>query len=233
MGDLPAYVSIVFILTTFTAVGFLVYAIKVVGTDKLPSRILIFILPLWIFFQAVLALGGFYQETGSVPPRLMIFGVFPALLLIIGYFVFFRSSFVERLPLSVLTLLHVIRIPVEMVLYWLFIGGQVPEEMTFEGRNFDILSGILAPIVYLAAFRGNNTNRWLLIAFNLLGLVLLANIVGTAIMSFPSPMQTMAFDQPNRAVLYFPYIWLPSIVVPIVFFAHLAGSWRLWTLRDA
>ena len=143
------------------------------------------------------------------------------------YFVFFRESFIERLSLRTLTLLHVVRIPVEIVLLWLSLAGQVPRVMTFEGRNFDILSGILAPIVYLIAFRGGEVKRGLLIAYNIFGLVMLANIVTIAILALPSPMQQIAFDQPNRAVLYFPYIWLPTIIVPIVLFSHLAALWKL------
>src|SRR5580765_5287491 len=108
-----------------------------------------------------------------VPPRLFLFGVLPALLLIISYFLFFRARFIERLPLRLLTLVHVVRIPVEIVLLWLFFGGLIPQVMTFEGRNFDILSGILATIVYLIAFRGGTTKTWILIAFNILGLLLL------------------------------------------------------------
>ncbi len=232
MESVPAYVSVVFILTTFATVGFLIHAIKSVGTDKLPSKVLIFILPLWIFFQAALSLGGFYLETGSFPPRLLLFGVGPTLLLIAAYLAFFRDSFINKLPLKTLTLLHVIRVPVELVLYWLFVAEQVPEIMTFEGQNFDILSGFLAPIVFLTAFRRDGTIRWLLIAHNLLGLLLLTNIVATAVVSLPSPMQMTAFDQPNRAVLFFPYIWLPTIVVPIVFFAHLSSLWKLFSGRD-
>jgi len=228
MENLPAYVSIVFILTTFVTLGFLIYSIKVAGADLLPSKLLIFVLPLWIFFQAVLARGGFYQYTEAMPPRLMLFGVLPAVILIFIYLLFFRD-FVAKLPLKVLTLLHTVRIPVEIVLFLLFVGRQVPEIMTFEGRNFDILSGILAPIVYLAAFRNNEINRPLLVAYNLLGLLLLANIVTIAVLAVPSPMQTTAFEQPNVAVLYFPYIWLPTIVVPIVFFSHLASLWKIFT----
>ena len=227
MESLPGYVSIVFILTTFAAVAFLLRSLKVAGLQRLPSKILLFLLPLWIIFQAVLAIGGFYQDESSVPPRLFLFGVLPALLLIISYFLFFRSSFIERLPLRLLTLVHVVRIPVELVLLWLFFGGLVPQIMTFEGRNFDILSGILAAIVYFVVFRGDVTNRWMLIGFNVLGLVFLANIVSIAILTLPSPMQQMAFDQPNRAVLFFPYIWLPTLVVPIVLFSHLAAFWKL------
>src|SRR5258706_5500753 len=136
MESLHGSVSVVFILTTFAAVAFLIQAIKVAGLQTLPSRILLFFVPLGIIFQAVLALGGFYQNENMVPPRLFLFGVLPALLLIISYFLFFRSSLIERLPLRLLTLVHIVRIPVEIVLLWLFLGGQVPQVMTFEGRNF-------------------------------------------------------------------------------------------------
>jgi len=93
-------------------------------------------------------------------------------------------------------------IPVEIVFMWRFIGGQVPRIMTFEGYNLDILSGMLAPIVYLIAFRGGKVNRPVLIAYNIIGMLLLANIVSIAILSLPSPLQLLACDQPNVAVTY-------------------------------
>jgi hypothetical protein len=228
MESLPVYIPIVFILTTFGAIFLLWVAIKGEVTEPThPVSIILAILPLWWMLIWWLASEGFYQDTSSVPPRLFLFGVLPALGLIGVYFVFFRESFVERLSLRTLTLLHVVRIPVEIVLLWLSLAGQVPRVMTFEGRNFDILSGILAPIVYLIAFRSEKLNRSVLIAYNVLGLVLLANIVTIAMLALPSPMQQIAFDQPNRAVLYFPYIWLPTIIVPIVLFSHLAALWKL------
>jgi hypothetical protein len=61
----------------------------------------------------------------------------------------------------------------------------------------------------------------LLIAWNLLCLGLLINIVTLAVLSAPFPFQQLAFDQPNIAVLFFPFIWLPAFVVPAVLFAHL------------
>lgn len=176
----------------------------------------------------MLGVGGFYQVTDVIPPRIAVLGVLPAALLIVVFFVFFRTSFIQKLSLKPLTLVHTIRIPVEIVLYWLFVYGAVPQVMTFAGRNFDIASGFLALITYVLAFRGGLVNRRILIAFNLIGLALLANIVSIAILSLPTPLQQLAFDQPNRAVLYFPYVWLPTIVVPIVLFAHLASLWKLF-----
>lgn len=221
--NLPPYISITFILTTFLTVGFFLHAIKTTVIDKFPAKLLIFLLSFWIVFPALLALNGFYLVTENVfPPRVFAFGVLPALLIIIIYLIFFRKNFVEKLPLKTLTFLHIIRIPVEIVLFWLFQNTLIPQEMTFEGRNFDILSGITAPIVYFFAFRHNRTNRKLLIIWNIFALLLLFNIVITAILALPSPIQQIALAQPNRAVLFFPYVWLPALIVPIVFFSHLA-----------
>jgi hypothetical protein len=228
MESLPEYVPVVFALTTVTSIGFLLKAVSQAGSRTFPSLLLIFLLPFWLLFQAILALAGFYQDFLGVPPRLVLFAIVPALLLIAVYLIFFRRSFIEKLPLKTLTILHLVRIPVEIVLLWLFFGGQVPQMMTFEGRNFDILSGIAAPIVYWAAFKKSETRRGVLIAFNVLGLILLANVVSIAALSLPSAIQQLNFDQPSRAVLYFPYIWLPAIVVPIVLFAHLASLLKLY-----
>jgi hypothetical protein len=127
-----------------------------------------------------------------------------------------------------LTLLSVIRVPVEITLYWLAAERLVPEAMTFAGRNFDILSGLSAPLVYYFGFRNGRTNRPLLLFWNVAALLLLINVVTIAILSFPSNMQSMAFDQPNLAVVHFPFVWLPAVVVPIVFFAHIAAFVKLF-----
>jgi hypothetical protein len=232
LENLPGYISTTFIITTFLTVGFLLYAVRQTVFETVPAKIIVFLLAFWLIMQAVLASSGFYLNTEGVPPRLMLTGVFPAFLLIILYFAFARKNFIEKLPLKVLTLLHVIRIPVEIVLFWLFQQKLIPELMTFEGRNFDILAGITAPIVAWIAFRGGKTNRTLLIVWNILALGLLLNIVINAILSFPFAFQQFAFEQPNRAILYFPFIWLPTVVVPIVLFSHLASLWKLFKNSD-
>jgi len=227
--NLPGYVSITFILTTFLTVGIFLYAIKCAGFDSTATKILLFLIPFWLFFQTVLAVGGFYLTTDSLPPRLPLFGIFPALLLIITLFIFAWENFISRLPIKILTILHVIRIPVELVLLWLFQAGQIPQLMTFEGRNYDILSGLTAPLIYWLAFRDGKINRLILKVWNVFALGLLINIVVTAVLSFPFPFQQLAFEQPNRAVLYFPFVWLPSVIVPIVLFCHLASLWQLFS----
>ncbi len=224
---LPFYVTAVFFLTTLLTVWFLFRAMKDVGTRSTGAKLLVFCLPLWMLLTGFLATTDFYRDTEAMPPRVFSFGVLPALILIVSLWVFFWESFTDRLSLKYLTMLHSIRIPVEIVLLWLFQFGQIPKLMTFEGWNFDILSGVSAFIVYFLAFRGRKVNRTLLLIWNVVGLGLLVNIVSIAVLSFRSPIQKLAFDQPNIGVTYLPFIWLPTIIVPIVFFAHLASIRKL------
>jgi len=222
----PFYVIAVFVLTTLLTIWLFLRSFGR-SVSQRSKNLFTFLIPFWLMLTAFMAMSGLYQQFDSLPPRVFTIGVLPALLLIATYFIFFRSEFIERLSLRSLTILHVVRIPVELGLLWLFQAGQVPLIMTFEGRNFDILSGLTAPFVFWLGFREGRTSRPLLIVWNLLALGLLANIVVIAILSFPSPMERFGFEQPNVGVTYFPFIWLATIIVPIVLFSHLASLWKL------
>jgi len=135
--------------------------------------------------------------------------------------------FIDNMDVKMLTLLHAIRIPVELILFGLFINKTIPEAMTFEGRNFDILSGLTAPFIYYFGFVKKTLDKKIILAWNFICLALLINIVATAILSAPFTFQKLAFDQPNIAILYFPFVWLPCCIVPIVFLSHLASIRQL------
>ena len=215
MENLPAFISIVFGLTTILTVG-LFY--KATNNSKLTLVILL----IWLAIQAVIGLSGFYTVTDTIPPRFLLL-VVPPILLIIGLFTTSSGrQYIDSLDIKTLTILHTIRIPVEVVLFWLFVNKTVPELMTFEGRNFDILSGLTAPAIFYFGFIKNQIDKKLILVWNFICLGLLINIVVNAVLSAPFAFQKFAFDQPNIAVLYFPFNWLPSCVVPLVLLSHLA-----------
>jgi hypothetical protein len=144
--------------------------------------------------------------------------------------IFFTKSgkaFISNINLKALTAFHSIRLTVEIFLSVLYHYGVVSVYMTFEGTNFDILSGLTAPLVSWFAFRNTTINKKLLLGWNVICLLLLLNVVITAAFAIPSPIQKLAFEQPNIALLYFPFNLLPTIVVPMVFFAHLAAIRQL------
>ncbi|GAA5221646.1 hypothetical protein GCM10025777_22760 [Membranihabitans marinus] len=103
----------------------------------------------------------------------------------------------------------------------------IPELMTFEGKNFDILAGITAPIIgflWIKKFIGKK----ILIIWNVLALVLVLFIFVIGILSSELPIQIFGFEQPNKAVIYFPFILLPATIVPIVIYTHITDIIKLW-----
>jgi hypothetical protein len=137
------------------------------------------------------------------------------------------QNFLDHLDIKLLTLFQSIRILVELVLYLLFIQKLIPEIMTFEGKNWDILSGISAPFIYYFGFIKRKISRFFILAWNLFCLILLGNIVFYSILSSPTPFQRYSFDQPNIALGYFPFILLPTIIVPMVLLSHLVSIRQL------
>ena len=133
------------------------------------------------------------------------------------------KEFIDSVPLFYLTLINVVRLPVEVVLYWLSIQKVVPELMTFEGRNYDIFAGISAIAIVYLIHKNRTQYKNTILVWNIISLGLLLNIVVNAFLSSPSPLQKFAFEQPNIAILYFPFSWLPTFIVPIVLFGHLAS----------
>ena len=220
MENLPFYVPLVFVLTT----GLTVWCLfKAAHRSKV---VLLFCVAL-LAVQAMVATTGFFTNTHTLPPRFL-FLVGPPMVLIVGLFSTKQGrAFLDRLDLGALTLLHAIRVLVEFVLFWLFLNKAVPELMTFEGRNFDILSGISAPFIYYFGFVKKKLNPKIILLWNLVCLGLLFNIVFYAIFSVPYPFQKFAFSQPNIGVLYFPFIWLPGFIVPVVLLSHLVAIRQL------
>jgi len=220
MENIPSYISIVFILTTFLTIGIFY---KTTNDSKTTFIILLS----WIVLQAIIALSGFYTITNTLPPRFLLL-VLPPMFFIVGLFTTKKGKqYIDGLDSKYLILLHTVRIPVELVLFWLFLNKAVPELMTFEGRNFDILSGISAFVIFYFGYYKKQMHKNILLLWNFLCLGLLINIVVNAVLSSPVPFQQFAFDQPNIAVLYFPFIWLPSCIVPLVLLSHLVVIRRL------
>lgn len=212
--DLPLYLPLGFILIALLTVFLFVRS----GTSTVLSLVVVG----WTILHSVLGILGVYQDTESLPPRLMLMGIFPAVIFI----VFLLSSQWGRKNSAAfqaerLTHLHIIRIPVEISLSLIYHAGLMSVYITYEGTNFDLFSGITAPIVAYFVFRSGKLSKRVLLIWNFICLGLLLNVVVTAIFAFPSPLQKIAFDQPNVAVLFFPFNLLPTLIVPLVLFSHL------------
>ena len=231
LPNLPAYIPVTFGLTVLTTLLLFYRAVTQATTEATRKKAPLILIGLlaWLTIQAVLTGNGVYNTAPAAgPPRIVLFGILPVMLTIISVFTTSAGRrFADSLPLVNLTWLNTVRVVVELVLYWLFLHKAVPELITFEGRNFDVLSGITAPFVAYFGLAKGKMSRSLLLLWNLVCLGLLANVVFYALLSAPTPLQQFAFDQPNRAIGNFPFSWLPTFVVPIVLFGHLVSIRRL------
>jgi len=160
-----------------------------------PKKITLWI-SIWSILQCALAYLGFYQITDSIPPRFGLVLVPVTMFIIYGLLPKQQHWFIQHRKSQLSTVLHTVRLPVEIVLFGLFTHKMVPELMTFEGRNYDILMGITAPIIAWL-FRKQKIPKKILLAWNGVGLV-------------------------HRAVNYFPFVLLPATIVPIVIWTHIS-----------
>ena len=225
MQHLPIYINVLFIFTVIIAI--------IAGYWTTRSKTFLIITISWTLLQSAIGMSGFYHYTQSVPPRLLLFGVFPALLAIAATFLTSKGrQFLDAMHLQRLTFFHTIRIPVELVLVLLYHNSLVSVYMTYEGTNFDLFSGLSAPIIGFLAFKKITYNKKLLGWWNIICLILLLNVVITAVFALPSPFQKLSFNQPNVAVLYAPYNLLPTVIVPLVLLAHLSAFRQLYFIRN-
>jgi hypothetical protein len=216
MKNLPLYIPVVFIAATLLTLFFLYKATR--------NRKAILIISIsWLAIQSAIGLSGFYTVADTMPPRFALLIIPPFILIAACFATEKGKTFLNSLNPKWLTILHTVRIPVELVLFWLFVQKYIPQLMTFEGRNLDIFSGLTAPVIFYLGYVRKVIGRNVLLAWNFICLALLANIVINAMLSAPFAFQQFAFDQPNRGVLYFPFVWLPCFVVPAVVLSHLAS----------
>jgi hypothetical protein len=220
METLPFYIPAVFLLTFFLTVFFFYKAANA-------SKKALVIIGVWVVLQTILGLSGFYKIADSTPPRLPLLILPPIIFIIILFNTIKGKTFIDMLNLRWLTILHVVRIPVELVLFWLFLHKEVPGLMTFEGHNFDILSGISAVFIWYFGFMNPKLNKTVLLAWNFICLALVLNIMFNAIFSAPTKFQLFGFEQPNKAFGFFPFLLLPAFIIQVVLFSHLVAIRQL------
>ncbi len=217
--NLPQWTNLLFVLTSIMTLLFFY-----LSNSK--PRVIIMILLVWALVHCVLAYIGFYHNTSAFPPR---FGLvlIPSLIFIIyGVLTKQRTWIYRSRKLSLSTALHIVRLPVELVLYQLFIYKMVPELMTFEGRNFDIIIGLTAPLMAYLYYK-KIIGEKLLLVWNIIGLLFILFIFINGMLSAELPFQIFAFDQPNVAVEYFPFVLLPALIVPMVIWTHMTDIFLL------
>jgi hypothetical protein len=188
--------------------------------------------PLLAILFAYIAIPGHLARTGALdawdatpPPGLLLIAGLSVLTALI-VFSAVGTRIVYGVPLAAIVLLQSFRLVVEWLLHRLYLEGSVPVQMTWSGRNLDVLSGITGLLLGLALLRGVRVPRAVVLGWNILGLTLLANIVAVAVLATPA-LHLFAGGPPNLLPSTFPWVWLPSFLVQVALGSHLLVFRRL------
>ncbi len=177
----------------------------------------------WLALTGILSVQGFFRDFQATPPKIALV-ILPALLapFLIGCSRRLRPQ-IEQVPQQLVIALQSFRVAVEIILYGLAAQHLLPEIMTWNGRNFDILVGATAPIMAYFSFQENLARKKAVLIWNGLGLVILTNVVFHGLFSAPTAFQIFHTDPANTIIAEFPFIWLPTFVVPMAYFLHIVS----------
>lgn len=185
----------------------------------------------WMLVTGGLAAAGFFSSFSQWPPRPVLAILVPLPFVLYICFAPRYRSLLAQLPLEWPVLFQVFRVGVELVLFFAYTRGELPVQMTFGGWNFDILAGLLAlPVGYYCALK-KQWPGWLLVLYNVAGLLLLLNVLIVALLSFPLPIRYF-MNEPSTAVVgTFPFIYLPAVLVVLAYSLHIISLRSYWLQR--
>jgi len=229
--EIPFYIKLLFyalvLLSFWFLMAFLKKGVEASKMDrekgaKFQGRIMLGLVG-WLMLLAVTALAGFFMNFDTLPPR----PFFILLLSTIFMVIILRSKTFHEIAVNVpahwAPFYQAFRVPLEIVLWLLFINEVIPVQMTFEGYNFDVVPALLGPPVAFFIFQKKALPNWVAMAWNIFGITTVMVIVAIATLSMPSPLRQFMNEPANTFIGYFPYIWLPGFLVPMAIFMHIVN----------
>jgi len=124
------------------------------------------------------------------------------------------------IPIAALVGFQSFRILVELLLHRAYVEGLMPVQMSYAGRNFDIVSGITA-LLLGAWLTSGRASRTVVALWNVLGVALLVNILAIAVLSAPTPIRVFMNEPANVWITRAPWVWLPAAMVLAAVMGHV------------
>lgn len=210
--NLPLYLSISFIILTVYVVFMFVKSNKLTKT----TLAIVFV---WSVLISVLSYIGMYHYQEEDTVSRFGFILIPTTIFII--YLLRNKIFYKERDIRWSTALHIVRFPIELLLFQLAIKEWIPMEMTYKGWNFDIIPGVTA-IVLVIWMNYKTINKKFLIGWNIIGLCLVLFILTNGVLSQEMLYQKFGYSIPNKGIAYFPIILLAGVIVPIVIYTHIS-----------
>jgi hypothetical protein len=173
----------------------------------------------WMTVTWAVAASGILTDWQRTPPP---FGILVLAIIALGFGLAFSrlgTRLATCLPLWLLVAVQGFRLPLEVAMHAMYERGVMPVQMSYSGRNFDIVTGVTAIAVAWLVWSGRAGHR-LVLAWNVVGSLLLVNVVTVAILGTPK-FQYFGPDHVNVWVLRPPFVWLPAVMVLAALSGHL------------
>lgn len=173
----------------------------------------------WMASTWVMAMQGTFRIWDATPPPFAVLVLAVATLAAALASGSYGRRLARGVPLWALVGFQGFRLPLELAMHAMYERGVMPVQMSYSGRNFDIVTGITA-LAVAALLRWGRAGRALVLAWNILGLALLVNIVTIGILSTPR-FRYFGDRAVNFFVTYPPFVWLPAVMVLAALAGHL------------
>jgi len=213
-----------FLLATLVALSLPVFTWQTTKNGKWTKATAFLVLG-WMVLTGLLTQWPAFRSF-ELPPPFLLTVAGANLVVTLLVFSSFGTRTLAATSLAGLVLFQGFRFPLELLMHRAYTEGLMPIQMSYDGRNLDILTGIFG-LILGALLYWRPLPKVLVWIWNLAGFGLLLNVVGVAILSTPVPFRLFHNDPPNIWILDVPFVWLPMVMVPAALFGHLAIARKL------
>ena len=197
-------------------------AITMMPMSPLQKLTTVTIAGLWIGLAVALATTGIYAVTATPVPAVGVMVALP--LIVIGIATLLSARMRETLlalPVPLLLGLNALRILPGAFILLLASQGKLSGPFPQSAGWGDIIVGVIAIPLLLAAARNFAGSRRALLAWNILGTLDLLEAVALGVLSAPgSPLQIFGGAVGSTAMWSLPWSSIPTLLVPFYFITH-------------
>lgn len=179
----------------------------------------------WLVYTGLLSGSGWLARVDVRPPAFLLVAPGIVAWVLIAARTKAAKEIAGQAPLAAWIAVQVFRFPLELLLHALWKARLLPQMMTYEGANFDIVMGLSAPIVGYLALRGK-ISRKVMVLWNVIGIALVVHVAARGVLTTPA-IAALASDVPNHAIGMFPYTFIATFFVPAALVFHTLALRKL------
>lgn len=184
----------------------------------------------WLTFITIASLSGFLMHFG-LPPRMIMVLMIPLILMLWLSLSGRLDTLLTAIPPHQILYFQSFRIAVEVLLLGMVTAQLLPVQMSWEGMNYDVLSGVLGLVAGFVVSRSKEVPLGIMLGYNIIGMLLLLTIVTIAILSMPTAIRYFQNEPSNTIVATFPFVYLPGVLVVLAYSLHILSFRQIGLLR--